>query len=356
MPSCYTGNLSHRSIEIIKENQGASGAYYACPTFRPYRYCWFRDGSYCAYAMDCAGEHESAARFHTWAAAVIRSRHTTIRSAIVKSQHNEPLGNSFLHTRYDLDGRESKEEWSNFQLDGFGTWLWSLGEHRRMSGSPLPHEWIDAARLTADYLIALWRYPCYDCWEEFPDTVHSSTLAALYGGLEAYERMTSVTIPAVREIGDFLAALCVEEKGFIKSLASTAVDASLLALSTPYRVVAPDDPLMIATVERIERELRRGGGVHRYNDDSYYGGGEWVLLSAWLGWYYTEIGKWKKAASLKQWVEEQADANGNLPEQVPATLNYPDFYPAWLKKWGTIARPLLWSHAKYIILSAALLE
>jgi len=28
--------------------------------------------------------------------------------------------------------------------------------------------------------------------------------------------------------------------------------------------------------------------MHRYADDTYYGGGEWVLLATWLGWYYVE--------------------------------------------------------------------
>jgi hypothetical protein len=25
--------------------------------------------------------------------------------------------------------------------------------------------------------------------------------------------------------------------------------------------------------------------VRRYLGDSYYGGGNWILLTAWLGWY-----------------------------------------------------------------------
>ena len=45
-------DLYHRSIDIIKENQAASGAYVASPSFPTYHYCWLRDGSYIAYAMD----------------------------------------------------------------------------------------------------------------------------------------------------------------------------------------------------------------------------------------------------------------------------------------------------------------
>jgi len=40
----------------------------------------------------------------------------------------------------------------------------------------------------------------------------------------------------------------------------------------------------------------------------------------------------------------------NLPEQVAENLNAPSYYPTWVERWGEIASPLLWSHAKYIIL------
>jgi GH15 family glucan-1,4-alpha-glucosidase len=51
-----------------------------------------------------------------------------------------------------------------------------------------------------------------------------------------------------------------------------------------------------------------------------------------------------------QWVEAQADQLNELPEQVPATLIDESYYEPWKKRWGENAKPLLWSHAKYIIL------
>jgi len=49
-------NLAQRSIDIILQNQASSGAYLASPNFPNYRFCWFRDGSFTAYAMDLIGE------------------------------------------------------------------------------------------------------------------------------------------------------------------------------------------------------------------------------------------------------------------------------------------------------------
>lgn len=350
-------DLFQRSIEVVLQNQTPSGAYLASPNFPTYHYCWFRDGSFIAYAMDLAGEHASAERFHQWAAAAINARADVVRRAVTKVKRGEPLtGADYLHTRYSPDGRETTgEEWPNFQLDGFGTWLWALGEHRRLSRADLPDEWLIAAQLVADYLAALWPLPCYDCWEEFADRVHPHTLAAIYGGLQAHARLTHTEPGAALDaIKQFLFEQAVTDGHFVKFINSTDVDASLLGLAIPYHVIAPDDPLMQATVERIERDLRRGGGLHRYTADTYYGGGEWILLTAWLGWYYIHVGKREKAEAALRWIEAQANPQSWLTEQVPATLNDPAYYAPWCERWGEVANPLLWSHAKYIILSTAL--
>ena len=355
-------DLYTRSIEIILANQHPGGAYVACPNFPTYRYCWFRDASFVAYAMDLAGEHDSATRFHTWAARAVNARAGVVQRALVRAAAGLPLTeNDVLHTRLALDGQDgTHEEWANFQLDGFGTWLWALEQHRSLSGQPLPPDWQQAAGLAADYLAGLWLRPNYDCWEEFGDVVHPHTLAAIYGGLRAYDQASphpqrfTATLAAIREM---IEQRFVFAGHFVKFPGQPEVDASLLGLAVPYGVFDPLDARMAATAAEIEHTLRRGGGVHRYPADTYYGGGEWLLLTAWLGWYYTACGKlnpqagWaEKAAGLLRWVEAQAAPDGSLPEQAPANLNHPSYYPGWVQRWGPIATPLLWSHAKYVIL------
>jgi len=107
---------------------------------------------------------------------------------------------------------------------------------------------------------------------------------------------------------------------------------------------------MQATVERIETSLVQGGGVHRYPTDTYYGGGEWVLLAGWLGWYYVRAGDPERARHLLDWMTTQAGEDGSLPEQIAASLNDPNYLRPWEQRWGPSARPLLWSHAMYLIL------
>lgn len=350
-------NLLQRSIEIILQNQSESGAYIASPKFPNYRYCWFRDGAFIAYAMNLVGEHNSAARFHAWVAGVIDHHQPLIENAISKAKRGEPLGaEDVLNTRYDLDGKPADGDWPNFQLDGFGTWLWALNEHKRLTGSELPAPWLEAARLVAAYLAALWRLPCYDCWEEFPDKRHTYTLAAIHGGLRAYSSLSRTNFASIlEEIIMQINTTRVADGHFTKFLGSNDLDANLISLAVPYQLVNPQDPVMLATISAIESELRSNhGGVRRYSADTYYGGGDWILLTAWLGWYYARIGQRTKAEEALSWVEAQADAAGQLPEQVPSDISSPEYYQEWENRWGPIAKPLLWSHAMYLILKQSL--
>jgi len=359
-------DLYQRSIQIILENQSVGGAYIASPNFPTYRYCWFRDGSFTAYAMDLAGQHESAWRFHDWVAERVNERKALILNGLAKARAGDRLTEAeILHTRYHLDGMDGEPgEWPNFQLDGFGTWLWALNEHRKQCPDrKLSKAMLDASHLVADYLSELWSLPCYDCWEEFPDQVHPHTLAAIYGGLRAHAELAGRDHSQVTDtIRKRLLAGAELSGHFVKFSGSSAVDASLLGLSVPYGVVSPHDPLMLRTVEHMEATILRDGGLHRYAEDSYYGGGAWMLLTAWLGWYYTDLAAKRPdlAPDLQQkiqvcqhWVETRAGTDLCLPEQVAENLNAPDYYPVWVERWGEIASPLLWSHANYIIMMKA---
>ena len=86
--------------------------------------------------------------------------------------------------------------------------------------------------------------PCVDWWEE-REGVHAATLACIAAGL-----------------GDDLDLSRAEER----------LDASLLVL--PFLGFGPVD---------VTPLVSPGGGVHRHLDDVYYGGGEWLLLTAMLG-------------------------------------------------------------------------
>lgn len=350
--------LARRSVEIILANQAPSGAYPASPNFPVYRYCWLRDGAFIADAMSRAGEVGSAEAFFGWCAAVLTSRRSRVESLLARRADGQEIpAADFLHTRYTLGGSEADAEWWNFQLDGYGAWLWALDAHAQRHGRPID-VFLKGAELSATYVAAFWDEPSYDWWEEHPNHRHVSTLASIAAGLGATSRWPAVSAP-VRASAE-KAALAIEAAvrsdaarhgHLVKWLGGSAVDASLLAASTPFGLIPADDPLMQATVARIEAGLVHGGGVHRYATDTYYGGGEWLLLSALLGWHRLRGGDRAGALRELQWIAAQATPEGELPEQVGSHLLAPEAEQAWLDRWGPIATPLLWSHAMYLTLA-----
>ncbi len=307
--------------------------------------------------MDRAGQHRSAAQFHRWASGVLARYTPKIEQLIARQQRGETITiHEQIHTRFTLDGLESSSDWTNFQLDGYGTWLWALADHlRRTCDAALYAELRPQIVLLARYLAAFWSTPCYDCWEEFGDKIHTATLAALYGGLQAIGEYdpTLETHALADQIRAFVLDNCASDGHLIKFIGNPAVDGSLIGATTPYRLLPAHDPRMAATIAKIEADLLRGG-ICRYLADTYYGGGAWLLLTAWLGWYYAEAGNYARAAELRDWVAAQATADNALPEQVSHDLLAPDYYQDWVERWGAIALPLLWSHAMYLILEDAL--
>jgi GH15 family glucan-1,4-alpha-glucosidase len=354
--------LIEESVKLILQHQASTGAYLASPAFVHYQYAWLRDGTFTAYAMNRTGNHESARKFYQWCDNVIRKHEAKARaaiSAVKKGLNKNDAGNDrFLHTRYTADGEEVAGEWGSFQLDGYGTWLWGLAEHMRMSGEhDLIHELKPSIEVTIDYVVACWQLPNFDCWEEGGDRIHPVTLGAIYAGIKAMEPYLSDRASELAQLGETIRKF-IREHGtangrLIKSVGDHSVDASLLWLALPYRIVDVDDPLMIRTVQAIEEELRAGYGVHRYPADTYYGGGQWLLLSAWLGWYYVKTGRREEAEKIAAWIVSQRQASG-LPEQVQEHLLSFAHYERWVERAGHPAVPLLWSHAMFLVLAAEL--
>lgn len=349
--------LTSHSVDVLCRGQHAGGAFVASPSFPTYRYAWFRDGSMCALALAGVGHLERASRFFDWSSAVILRFREKIERCIATARAGEaPPASECFHSRFTLEGAEIAGPWGHHQLDGLGTWLWALAACTKShpEARPTPRQ-VRAAALASEYLAALWSFPCSDCWEEHEEGVHTYTLAAVYAGLRGYaelfgDRAAAETAECVRA---FVLDACVRDGAFVKSVGRSDVDANLLALCTPYEVVPWTDERFQGTLRRIETALATPG-LHRYRNDRYYGGGEWVLLSAWLGWVYARAGRWSEAERALAWTRAQASPEGDLPEQVPHDLFHPEAYATWVDRWGPIATPLLWSHASYLLLAQAL--
>ena len=355
-----TGRQFPGSVESILAQQTAGGAFPASPDFSQYRYCWLRDSSFIAYALDRVGEHGAARRYHTWVARTIGE--TGIGPQIDAAIDRKLTGGSVRPgemppARFSLSGERVTDDWPNFQIDGYGTWLWGLSEHLRLSGMDGVSGGLRAAvDRTGRYLSAYAFEPCYDVWEEHGEEVHTSTLASVYAGLRAASSMLDDAAFKDRA-GEVKERLQVEARRagcYAKSNVRNEVDASVLWLSRPFGVVEAGDPLFLATAREVERSLMIGGGLRRYAGDTYFGGGTWPVLTCSLGWYYTAVGRFDDARRCLDWTRSHIDDAGRLAEQFDGELRDPAHYREWVKRWGPPARELLWSQAMYVILRAEL--
>ncbi len=353
--------LISRSIEVITDGQAATGAYLAAPTFPTYQYSWFRDGAFIADAMSRVGEVASAEAFFGWCNRILTVRRDQINDLVARGERDveDVALTEHLHTRYTVEGEESGTDWQDFQLDGYGTWLWSLDQHSARHGRDRS-AFLEGAELTVRYLCVFWASPFYDWWEENGDLRHPSSLAPIRSGLlaaaswpELDEALRERARDTAASIAELIAREGVHEGHLVKYFGSTAVDASLIACITPFHLYDSSDPVAVATIARVEAELAPAG-VHRFLDDTYYGGGEWILLAGFLGWHFAVTGRTARAQELADWIAAQADTDLNLPEQVATRALHPERLAEWVERWGESASPLLWSHAMYLTLATEL--
>ncbi|GAB3820804.1 hypothetical protein GCM10028820_27650 [Tessaracoccus terricola] len=355
--------LAH-SRELIVTLQDPGGAYPASPTFSAYKgFCWFRDGAFIADGASAAGEVASASAFFDWCARVLERHSARVAEVVAAAEAGTPLpGEKMLPARYTFDGEFGDDDWWDFQLDGYGTWLWALVEHCRRHGVDATR-WSRAAELTVDYLVSSWDRPCFDWWEENSAHVHVSTLGCIAAGLSAavdaglVEGSRATRALEVRAAIDrVLAGDGAVDGHLTKWLDNPAVDGSLSSLVSPLRVLDPTSDLATGTVAAVERELAVDGGVHRFLADTFYGGGRWPLLTCFLGLAQLAVGDRAAAERGLRWAAATADEELMLPEQVSDHLLDGSFEQEWLERWGTVAKPLLWSHAMLLRLAVELEE
>lgn len=345
--------LARESVAQILKWQDEGGAYIASPTFSQYGYAWLRDGAFCALAMHLSGHTESAMKFNAWVGStVLKYENLFIEAGLRLESGQQILPESAPPTRFHLDGSveiNHHEVWPNYQLDGYGTWLAILPQTQEEYSPSL----IAAIRVVANFLLLAWKNPSYDCWEEGGDLLHGSTLLAVAGGLKAAAEITGDVeyLTGFKQIKEIIERDFVIDGHLIKHMGDPGVDASLAWASLPHDVYESTHPLVIDTLEEIKKQLRNpAGGVKRYLGDTYYGGGDWVLLEGLLAWNEARAGKFDLWAESRQWIASIADSNFLLPEQILDDVQNPTMVAPWEERWGNSAHPLLWSHAMYLLM------
>ncbi|MUT64553.1 glycoside hydrolase family 15 protein [Paenibacillus sp. NEAU-GSW1] len=370
--------LYDRSLLVFKlMSDEQTGSIIAAPEFDEqfircggYSYCWGRDAAFITTALDKAGLNQLSDRFYDWALTA-----------------QAPDGS--WQQRHYHDGSLAPS-WG-LQIDEGSSIIWGMWQHylENKDSSFAAKVW-PAVERGARFLISYLDpatglpKPSIDLWEE-REASHTYSSAAVYGGLTA--AASFATVSGANELADeWLAAAeriaerivsehwNEERESFYRGLNITVdqqryeretadgkqgevsefvkgyskhklrhdpiVDISLLGISVPFGVVAPEHEYMRKTAATIERELTVPGvgGIKRYEDDRYIGGNPWILTSLWLAHYKLQTGQIEGATQIIDWVLEHRTTTGLLPEQVDKVTGE----TAWVV-------PLTWSHAMYIL-------
>lgn len=335
--------------DVVLEN----GAIVAANTDKPYypreasdyRYVWPRDASF----VSVAGKRLGLAiqePFFRW----------------LEEKPEDFKKDRLLYANYATNGRVGSFG-HIFEPDQMGTVLWALADHfsedhgRARAFEPL-------IRRLADGLTAIWNHTYFvpntvDLWEDVSRKTSTRmnnnftySLAACSRGLLLANEFFPTTawkeaaLEMLKRIDD---AYDTDRQTFLRNhgkISDPNVDASLLGLGWPFRIIEPSDPRLRTTVETIERTIVVNGGVHRFQFDyfdsegsAWEGGGAWPSLNFWLAIVWQRLGDERKARAYYDWVLERVDTY--IPEQI-----FDDF------RVGIY--PFAWSHAMFVLATEAL--
>lgn len=314
------------------------GGIVAAPCMKPeYRFCWPRDATYVAYALDRCGFHRESKKFYKWCK---------------RAQELE----GGLYQRYYIEAKIRGPCWSS-QIDEIATVIWGMGKHFDLTSDHgfLKSLW-STIKKGADFMceeinpktnliesVGLWE-------EKFGSHTYSN--AAVYNALKTSARIAKFLdesnlsekwdASAEKIKSALLKLTWVSSKDrFIKTFdpRDETLDVSLLGLTFPFEVLPAQDERMKKTALAIEESFNyEVGGIGRYPEDVYYKGNPWILATLWLALYYEKLKDVNKMEKLIKWAIAHATGLNLLSEQVNKSTDS-----------SISAVPLAWSHAFLIL-------
>lgn len=338
------------SKKVIKDSCIENGAIVAAnvtknyypPTAKHYFYVWLRDASYVCVAADIAGIRDVQENFFKW--------------CLTRAESFNDTGLFF--EKYYVNGLKAS---SRFQPDQTGAVLFAIWHHYQKDLKKAC-EFESLIIKAANGLCDRWKNDHFDLvsndiWEErfaFPDLNENFTysLAACIKGLECANDIipNKYWSSVAKQMRERMKEHIVDGF-FVRSygeLIDKGIDASMLGIVYPFGIYDANDPMVISTVNALEKKLVIKGGVHRYEFDEYdgwmydemhrkKGAGAWPLLNLWMSVYYSIKGDKNNAEKYYQWVLDRTD--GYIPEQI------------FENEIQVSVCPLVWSHAMFIISS-----
>lgn len=326
------------------------GLYYAADS-DSYKHVWLRDTIYILLGQEAAGD-EQAVRdgIHALYDRILLPYSFKIDWRVVEGPAPRGRKSEYLHPRYMPDGSESSEVWGWTQHDSVGILLWGIIRFEQNIGQILRNDHTDRHLLQklVWYLqsVDVPDLPDNGVWEE-SRTIHLSTLASVYAGLEAADKAGFIVDR------QYLARLRGTITGLLprESLEHRS-DLAMLTAVWPFGPFLPfGDDIKQEMTDRVASELEGSRGVIRYPGDGYPqihtchpGTVEWPLGFALLGLAYADLGDSSKAADYLRKLESAALPDGQLPESWCQEPSCQTHYNS----------PLGWTQALHLVLAKRL--
>ncbi|MCF6506791.1 glycoside hydrolase family 15 protein [Blastococcus sp. MG754426] len=327
-----------------------------------YRYTWVRDAAFTGYALNRIGMGEESYAFLAW---TLRNVERRGRVDIMYSLDGEPPATEWLDATLSGYRGSSPVRWGNgaarqVQNDVYGELLDVAYQWVRGGGEVSEPLWISLQAL-AEQAISRWGTPDHGIWEiRDAGRPFTYSVAMCHVAVDRALRIADLLgLPHPRERwraeADRIHRTLLEQSWdsdrgtFTEHLAPPGggdrggLDGSLLSLPL-RRVVAADDPRMVATTEAVRRHLDAGDGLlyrylHEESPDGLKGTeGAFLLCSFWLVDNLAGQGRLDEAHALYDSLCGRATELGLLAEEVdPSTGAFLGNFPQAFSHVGVIA-------------------
>lgn len=305
-----------------------------------YRFAWVRDASYAAEALLEAGDAVAARRGMEFFLNCVQLEGKPFAAPFFRVDGTLIRGERDLAWLPGFQGsrpcREGNAATGQLQLDVEGDVLWVIGRYVERTGDHafVRAYWPQIAAL-ADWTAVHWRDPDASLWEfrgQDAHYTHSKLMCwtALHVGAKLaralghgpsavrWGRAARAIRAAIRRH-----AIVPGEGRYGQAFGSDRVDAALL-LFPLYGFNPVDDPVFLATLAAVERELVRDGWVYRYAGDMFGRAAHpFLLASAWLSRVYSRLGRLAEARAVLDRLIAARTNLGLLGEHVDSATGEP---------------------------------
>ncbi len=341
---CYedTGAIVASLTTAIPESPGSGRTW-------DYRYCWLRDAYYALAAFRRLGHFEEREQFLEFLLNVVGSSPALDLAPLYRIDGRRDL-DEVCHPHwagYRGEGpvRTGNGAATHVQHDVYGETVLALTPmflDARFRDQVTP-QLLDLVRRLARKAIEVAGMPDAGIWE-YREAWRPQTFSSLmcWAGADRMARVAAIHAPA--EAGEFataadriraeiLARAIDPRRGcLVADYDGTEVDAALLQAAT-LRLLPPDDPRLLATIDAIRADLEHGGWLRRYRVDDGFGVPTvaFSLCTFWLVEALAYVGRTADARVLLQRVHHIRSPLGLLAEDLDPTTgtmwgNFPQAY------------------------------